>query len=437
MPKGKVIKVILYDGTVNGRVEVNLDGWTGIAYKIDRKNIEAYKNIDELKQSGVYFLYGEEIDKERKIIYHLYIGQAGHRKNGQGILSRIQEHKSKFWTDAIALIDKSNEFGKTEICYLENRFTNIAKNAKGKCPNYVIENGNDPNDGNVIQHKQWALDDFIDGARLIVESLRYDFFLPVVDSSADDLFSKGTDVTPSTNPNEQIEKASLPIMSSNMCDIETKLKVGRVADCAFRYAIENGKFSNEDIAFFQTQEAAKKFKTDGQMALLVEANADSTKIMKWGHRLYYSNSANYCGRSFYICSQIRTHSLIPFVEALVKCGLSIDDIIGLCTKKSVQQIETNERSLTSQPRMEQFRDYLQTTMPKSSANSYFASLKDLSKILIDKKIITESLFECDANVITAVSKFISTDEKFKLVNKKAHCRFSSAFKKYEFFLDIK
>lgn len=58
----------------------------------------------------------------------VYVGQAGVRKNGEGILFRLQEHKRNpdkdYWTEAVVFTTSNNSFGPTEISYLENRFCN-------------------------------------------------------------------------------------------------------------------------------------------------------------------------------------------------------------------------------------------------------------------------------------------------------------------------
>lgn len=49
----------------------------------------------------------------------VYIGQAGERKNGEGILYRLQEHKRNpdkdYWTEAVVFTTANNSFGPTEI----------------------------------------------------------------------------------------------------------------------------------------------------------------------------------------------------------------------------------------------------------------------------------------------------------------------------------
>ena len=54
---GKNINMFLMDGTPTGRIKCTIANWTGVAYKIPRTELERCKNRDDLKQSGVYFLF--------------------------------------------------------------------------------------------------------------------------------------------------------------------------------------------------------------------------------------------------------------------------------------------------------------------------------------------------------------------------------------------
>ena len=46
------------DGDASGRIKCTLANWTGVAYKIPRTELEKCRERDDLKQSGVYFLFG-------------------------------------------------------------------------------------------------------------------------------------------------------------------------------------------------------------------------------------------------------------------------------------------------------------------------------------------------------------------------------------------
>ncbi len=179
--RGKSINLFLMDGEASGRIKCTLANWTGIAYRIPRTELEKSKERDDLKQSGVYFLFGTSDQTGKSAVY---IGQAGARKNGEGILNRLQEHKRNpekdYWTEAIVFTTTNNSFGPTEISYLESRFCNLALKAK----RYVVKNGNDPTPGNITEEKESELEEFIDYARIIMGTLGHKVFVPLTESKA-------------------------------------------------------------------------------------------------------------------------------------------------------------------------------------------------------------------------------------------------------------
>lgn len=174
--RGKNIQLFLMDGDAGGRIKCTLANWTGIAFKIPRTELEKCKARDDLKQSGVYFLFGTSDETGKGVVY---IGQAGARKNGEGILNRLQEHKRNpekdYWTEAIAFTTSNNSLGATEISYLENRFCNMAKEAK----RYDVKNENDPTSGNITEEKESEMEEFIDYAKVIMGTLGHKVFEPV------------------------------------------------------------------------------------------------------------------------------------------------------------------------------------------------------------------------------------------------------------------
>lgn len=176
MARAKTLRLYLMDGVMNGRVKCTLANWTGIAYKIPSIAIKKCKDIDALKQSGVYFLFGTN-DKDEKTVY---VGQAGTRKNGEGLLLRVQEdHPSiSYWTEAIMFTTTNNSFGPTEISFLENRFYNLAV----KAGRYQVKNGNDPNPGNITEETESELEEFIDYAKIVMGALGHKVLEPVVTS---------------------------------------------------------------------------------------------------------------------------------------------------------------------------------------------------------------------------------------------------------------
>lgn len=174
--RGKTVMLFLMDKDVNARIKATIPGWTGVVYKIPRTSINDCKNRDHLKQSGVYMLFGTN-DESGELA--AYIGQASARKDGEGLLKRISEHKGnseeEYWTDAIAITTTDDTFGPTEISYLENRLYRIAVEAN-RCK---IKNGVDPTRGNVSEEKECELEDFIDNVRIIMAALGNKSLVPI------------------------------------------------------------------------------------------------------------------------------------------------------------------------------------------------------------------------------------------------------------------
>ena len=74
MKNGKNFNLFLMDGEVTGRIKCTLSNWTGIAYKIPRLYLDKCKDRLDLKQSGVYFLFGKN-DYDEESVY-IEIGRA-------------------------------------------------------------------------------------------------------------------------------------------------------------------------------------------------------------------------------------------------------------------------------------------------------------------------------------------------------------------------
>lgn len=207
--RGKSINLFLMDGEAGGRIKCTLANWTGVAYKIPRTELDRCKEREDLKQSGVYFLFGTSDSTGQGIVY---IGQAGARKNGEGLLNRLQEHKRNpekdYWTEAIVFTTSNNSFGPTEISYLENRFCNLALQAN----RYEVKNGNDPTSGNITEEKECELEEFIDYAKVIMGTLGHKLFEPI------------------TKPlEENIESGDMPMDETNRLYLKRTIKnVGTV-----------------------------------------------------------------------------------------------------------------------------------------------------------------------------------------------------------------
>ncbi len=175
----KTIQLFLMDGEPTQRIKCSIDGTTCVAFKINRDDLDKCKDRKELKQSGIYFLFGGTTDNSAKEV--VYIGQAGVRKNGEALLTRLKEHnrniKKDYWNEAVAFTTTDDTFGPTEISYLEHHFCEIAKEAD----RYIVKNGNDPMVGNISEEKKCTLEEFVYNASLILSALNYKVFVPLIE----------------------------------------------------------------------------------------------------------------------------------------------------------------------------------------------------------------------------------------------------------------
>lgn len=155
--RGKTIRQFLIDGVAEGRWLCELSNWTGKAYKIPRTYIATCSDRQDLCNTGVYFLFGQDDDTG---IPQVYIGEA------ENIICRLKQHVSEkdFWTECIVFISKDNNLNKAHIKYLENHLYLLAKASK----RYEVVNSNTPTESSISEMDRAEMDEFIDDMRLLL-----------------------------------------------------------------------------------------------------------------------------------------------------------------------------------------------------------------------------------------------------------------------------
>lgn len=180
----KVIKALLIDDSVTGRIRCHLEEEILVAYKIPRISLNEsanfkYHNCHELNFSGIYFLFGTNKKGEPEV----YIGQGDIRKNRKGVLNRIIEHKRNskkdYFQEAVIIINNDNSLDSTKLDYLEHSFCNLAKNAN----RYVVHNDADPSIGNPSEETRIVMDQWIEKAKVLINYLGHNLFTPVVSAN--------------------------------------------------------------------------------------------------------------------------------------------------------------------------------------------------------------------------------------------------------------
>lgn len=141
------INVLLLEGNADAATRYEVKGWDLVGYRIPRVDLDKYKNREELKYSGIYFLLGKNTAGDRVI----YVGQASTRANGKGVLGRVKEHtwstNEDYWTEAIMFVPHTDTFDSADLCYLESKMCQAITEANiCRC-----KNGNNPSVGNISE----------------------------------------------------------------------------------------------------------------------------------------------------------------------------------------------------------------------------------------------------------------------------------------------
>lgn len=160
---GKTIQIYLPDGNPRSLKIAEITSRTVSAILIPRSKLEEAGKRDELKNVGVYLLFGNDESKSQ-----VYIGEA------ESCLNRLKQHnKSKdFWTHAIAFISKTQYFTKTHIKFLEWLCCEVANKAN----RYSLQNGNSPNKPHVSESVEADLYDNFDTIQILASTLGYPVF---------------------------------------------------------------------------------------------------------------------------------------------------------------------------------------------------------------------------------------------------------------------
>lgn len=168
---GRTIKLFLIDGDASGRWTAELSNWTGKAYKIPRSMLKGCGDRVELRQPGVYFLFGRDDVEDRQLVY---VGEA------ENVYERLHQHLSgkEFWNEAIAFISKDGNLNKAHIKYLEHHFHAAAINAK----RYGVENSSVPTESSVSEPEEAELQEFMDNAKVVVSALGHRVFEGLADT---------------------------------------------------------------------------------------------------------------------------------------------------------------------------------------------------------------------------------------------------------------
>jgi len=168
MNYGKSIRVYLADGVATGIKHAEIVNWTGQAISCPRKRINELKEWPESKSPGVYFLLGDDPEKDLPLVY---IGES------ENVHNRLSSHavKKEFWREVVFFTNKDENLTKAHIRYLESRLVQHANSVN----RIEIENGNSPQLPTIPRSDRDSMEEFIDNVRVLMGVLGHKFLEPI------------------------------------------------------------------------------------------------------------------------------------------------------------------------------------------------------------------------------------------------------------------
>ncbi len=151
--KTKTIKMLLYDGTLNGVMNISDSAWeSGKMYSAPRESIIDLISRADCKKYGVYLLLSDQ---------QVYVGQASDLER------RTKQHLADkdWWTQVILMTTKDDSFNASDIDYLESRLIDLA----GKAGKSDSDNKKKGNPQKVDEFRQAELEQYLEEALFLLE----------------------------------------------------------------------------------------------------------------------------------------------------------------------------------------------------------------------------------------------------------------------------
>lgn len=227
MAFNKTIQMCIFDGNPNGRIMCELSNWNGRVYKISRNDLSEFTNRPDCDYTGVYFLFGKDEDNNDTV----YVGEA------EKMLVRLKQHlkDNNYWNDCVVVISKDNILNKAHVKYLENKFFNLALDAKRSS----VINSTIPTCSSISEFDEFMLSEFIENARLLVNTLGFKVFdktdISIIERESNEAIfniaaTRGADAKGMLVPDgfmvfkgSKIAKDTAPSMSTNLVNLRNKI----------------------------------------------------------------------------------------------------------------------------------------------------------------------------------------------------------------------
>lgn len=169
MNRPQSILIFLPDGSPRSVKIAEITNRVVKAILIPRNKLDYIGQREEVKNVGLYFLFGESSEKAKSIVY---IGEA------EECYARLKQHnrEKEFWNYALVIISKINAFTKAHVKYLEHLAVKTAKEVN----RFDTENSNIPTKSFIPEYMEADLLDSFETIKILLSTLGF----PVFDSIA-------------------------------------------------------------------------------------------------------------------------------------------------------------------------------------------------------------------------------------------------------------
>jgi len=165
MNRPQTIQIFLPDGSPRSVKIAEITNRVVQAIFIPRNKLDYIGERDEVRNVGLYFLFGESSESVKPIVY---IGEA------EDCYKRLKQHnrEKEFWNYAVAITSKINSFTKSHVKYLEHYSIKIAKEVN----RFYAENSTTPTKPFITESMEADLLDSFDTIKVLLSTLGYPLF---------------------------------------------------------------------------------------------------------------------------------------------------------------------------------------------------------------------------------------------------------------------
>ena len=165
MPRPQTIQIFLPDGVPTSVKEAELTNRLVKAVFFPRNKLQEVARRELVHYTGVYFLFGTKEEDAKPFVY---IGE------GEDCYKRIISHNRNkdFWTHAVVITTKTNEYTKTDGKFLEHY--SIARALE--VGRYELDNDTGSRRTSISESREYDLLDNFETAKILLATLGYPIF---------------------------------------------------------------------------------------------------------------------------------------------------------------------------------------------------------------------------------------------------------------------